>query len=249
MNKNRRIMWFLMGTFLTVTAVAEEQSFFSNTEIQLHADFDRKPIESDIWTVTVEHFSEWKYGDNFFFLDIEGKPDFEAQADTLYFEYAPRFSLDNIFDTKILPSKSLGELYATVQYNDSDRDFINPVWLYGISLDFAGQPNFGFSNLHFLVREEKTQETSYQLTLAWGQPFHLGNWAFSFNGFLDYWEDDEKRVLLTEPQLRISLSNLVGKDNFLSNASIGTEIEISKNFFGKDYGWEVNPTIFLVFSF
>ncbi|WP_069473112.1 DUF5020 family protein [Candidatus Marithrix sp. Canyon 246] len=212
---------------------------YSKHNVQLHADFDRKPLESDILTGTFEHFSKWKYGDNFFFLDIEGKPDFKAEADTLYFEYAPHFSLDKIFGSKILPGKYLGDTYATIQYNDSDRGFINRVWLYGMSIDFAGQPNFGFSNIHFLIREEDTQDTSYQVTFAWGQPFSLGNWNFSFNGFLDYWKDDEKHVFLTEPQLRLPLSNV----------EIGTEIEISKNFFGKNYGWEVNPTVFISFPF
>ena len=250
----RRFMnkiWMVLICILIATrgAVAKEESYFSYTELQLHADWGRQPVDSDIWTATFEHFSKWKYGDNFFFLDIEGKPDMKTEADALYFEYAPRFSLDKIFRTKILPTKYLGELYGTVQYNDSDRDFINRVWLYGISLDFAGQPNFGFSNLHFLVREEETQDTSYQLTFAWGQPFNLGNWNFSFNGFADYWKDNEKHVFLTEPQFRLSLSNFFGKDNFLANVSIGTEIEISKDFFGKDYGWEINPTVFILFPF
>ena len=255
-NIGQRLMMWVCVLFLCVLTAAampaaaeEKEPYFSCTELQLHADFDREPQGNDIWTATFEHFSEWKYGDNFFFLDIESKPNFKAEADSLYFEYAPRFSLDNIFGVKILPVKYLGEVYATGQYNDSDRNFINQVWLYGISIDFAGQPNFGFSNIHFLVRKEKTQDISYQLTFAWGQPFRLGNWDFSFNGFLDYWKDDEKHVFLAEPQLRLPLSNFLGKNNFLSNASIGTEIEISRNFFGKDHGWEVNPTIFISLLF
>ena len=237
-------------TFMTVQELeAEEKSYFSSTELQLHADFDRQPLGSDIWTVTVEHFSEWKYGDNYFFLDIEGKPDFKTEADILYFEYAPRFSLDNLFDKKLLPGKRLGELYATVQYNDSDRDFINQVWLYGVSIDFSGQPNYGFSNLQFLIREEETQATSYQITFAWGQLFSLGNWQFAFNGFADYWQNDGGHVFLAEPQLRLLLSNFVGEDHFLANTVVGTEIEISRDFFGKNYGWEINPTIFFSFPF
>lgn len=253
-NISQKLMMWLCMLFLCVLmaampVAAEEEAYFSCTELQLHADFDREPQGNDIWTATFEHFSEWKYGDNFFFLDIESKPNFKAEADALYFEYAPRFSLDNIFGVKILPVKYLGEVYATGQYNDSDRNFINQVWLYGISIDFAWQPNLGFSNIHFLVRKEKTQDVSCQLTFAWGQPFRLGNWDFSFNGFLDYWQDDEKHVFLAEPQLRLPLSNFLGKNNFLSNASIGTEIEISRNFFGKDHGWEVNPTIFISLLF
>ncbi len=243
-------VWTCIAAFSPMQEiVAEEERYFSYTELQVHADLDREPIKSDIWTLTLEHTSEWKYGDNYFFLDIEGKPDSKAEADTLYFEYAPRFSLDNIFGSKMLPGTFLGELYATIQYNDSGHELTNAVWLYGISLDFTGHTNFGFSNLHFLVREEKTQAISYQLTLAWGQPFYVGDWAFAFSGFLDLWEDNHRRILLTEPQLRMSLSNLFGRDNFLSNASIGTELEISKDFFGKGYGWEVNPTLFFVFPF
>ncbi|MDM8567298.1 DUF5020 family protein [Candidatus Halobeggiatoa sp. HSG11] len=243
---NRLIIFIVVLTGIQTVVAAE---YFSNTELQIHADFNRKPAESDILTVTVDHFSEWKYGDNFFFLDIEGKSDFATEADTLYFEYAPRLSLDNLFGNKIFSNQYLGELYATIQYNDSDRNFINQVWLYGVSIDFAGQPNYGFSNLHFLVREEDTQDTSYQITFSWGQPFRVGGWQFVFNGFVDYWEDDDKTVFLTEPQLRLPLANFVSQDNILAKAVIGTEIEISKDFFGKDYGWEINPTIFLTFPF
>lgn len=231
------------------SAATAKEAYFSYTELQIHAEFDRKPAESDIWTAVFEHFSKWKYGDNFFFLDIEGKPDFETEADLLYFEHAARFSFDKIFDRKILPIKYLGDIYATVQYNDSDRDFINRAWMYGISIDFAGQPNSGFSNIHFLVREEATQDTAYQLILFARQPFSIGNWNFVFKGHIDYWKDDVKHGFLTEPQLRLPLSNFVGRGHLLSNVEIATEIEISRNLFSKDNGWEVNPTFFISIPF
>ncbi len=235
-------------TLLATDQVAPN-NLFSATELQLHAEWQRQPLERDMFTATVEHFSKWTYGDNFFFLDLEGQPDFSTQANTLYFEYAPRISLDQILQRKLLPNKYLGELYATVQYNDSDQDFIHQVWLYGLSLDLAGQPNHGYSNLHWLLRAEDTQATAYQLTVAWGQPFQVGPWHFTFQGFADYWQDDEKHVFLTEPQLRWSLGNLLGNDSIFSRINVGTEIEISKDFFGKNYGWEVNPTVFMAFSF
>lgn len=234
--------------FLSPTVLAEEKTYFSHTELQLHADIDRQPMGEDIWTLTLEHASEWRYGDNFFFLDIEGKPDFETEAETLYFEYAPRLSLDNLLGHKLLPSQHLGELYATVQYNDSDQPFIHRVWLYGLSVDFLGQPSQGYSQLHLLLREEATQETAYQVTFAWGQAFRLG-YQFMFQGFIDYWDNDEQHVLLAEPQLRFPLANIVGQDHLLAPATIGTEIEISRHFFGKDSGWEVNPTLFFSFPF
>ena len=222
-----------------------EEPYFSYTELQIHAEFDRRPAGSDIWTATLEHFSKWEYGDNFFFVDIESKPDFESEADLLYFEYAARFSFDKIFGKKILPEKYLGDIYSTIQYNDSDRNFINRAWMYGISIDFAGLPNSGFANVHFLVREEATQDTAYQLILFGWQPFSIGNWHFIFKGHIDYWKDDVKQGFLTEPQLRFPLSNIVGKGHLLSNIQIATEVEISSNLFSKNNGWEVNPTIFV----
>lgn len=236
--------------FLTGAAMAGD-AFFSNTELQIHADFERETPagKNDIFTATVEHASEWTYGDNFFFLDIEGKPDFETDADTLYFEYAPRFSLDKMFGTKMIPVDFMGEMYATVQYNDSDKDYINRVWLSGVSFDFNFQPNYGYSNLSFLVRNEDTQDTSYQVTFVWGQPFSVAGLDLDFRGFIDYWADDDKEVFLTEPQLRLNLSSFVGHEHVLSKAAIGTEVEISNDFFGEDYGWEVNPTLFFAVSF
>ncbi|MDY6994118.1 MAG: DUF5020 family protein [Pseudomonadota bacterium] len=234
----------------TLSAEAETtESFFTHTEIQLHAELERQPANDDLWTVTFEHFSKWHYGDNFFFLDIEGEPNFKTQADTLYFEYAPRLSLDRLLDTKLIPHESIGELYATVQYNESDQAFINRVWLYGLSVDLLGQPHHGFSQVHLLIRQEETQARALQLTLAWGQPFSLGQWRFVFQGFADYWYADDQQVLLAEPQLRFPLANLVGDDHWLSKAALGSEFELSRNFFGQDYGWELNPTLFLVLPF
>jgi hypothetical protein len=56
-------------------------------------------------------------------------------------------------------------------------------------------------------------------------------------------------VFLTEPQLRFHLSNLLGNDSLLTSAVIGTEVEISHDFFGEDADWQVNPTLFFAVSF
>lgn len=250
----KNIIAGLLGCFLLTLAsgsalAAEQENFFSKTELQLHLDLDREPVGEDIYTTTVEHFSEWSNGDNFFFLDIEGQPNLSTSADTLYFEYAPRLSLDRMLGHKLAPHDVLGETYLTLQYNDSDRNFINRVWLAGVSFDFAFQPNYGYSNLALLIRDEKTQDTAWQITYAWGQPFQLAGQDLAFQGFADYWQNDGTEVFLTEPQLRWQLSNLVGQQSVLSKAAIGTEVEISHDFFGNGYGWEVNPTLFFAMTF
>jgi len=231
------------------------KSFFSKTELQLHADFNRHPQKDHIWTLTLEHYSVWKYGDNFFFMDSEGARGLKTSVDTVYFEYSPRISMDRVSGVKILPVSFLGDVYVAGSYNagrselGSTNEYIHDAFLYGISFDFAFQPNFGFSNITFYVRNEHTQSPAYQITLAWGQPFDIGMLRFSFNGFADFWKDDQRYVFLTEPQLRLHLSSFVGKGHLLSDSVIGTEVEISKDFFGKDENWVINPTVFFAYTF
>jgi len=254
MNKTAAFLLSLITLTLlsfTGSALAEDsESYFSKTELQLHLDLDREPyLGEGIFTATLEHFSEWKYGDNFFFIDDEGQPKYSSKSEDIYYEIAPRLSLDRILGSKVMPLDILGETYVTVQYNEGNEDFINRVWLSGLSFDFNFQPNYGFSNFSILLRHEKKQDVAFQLTYVWGQPFELFGLQFSTQGFADYWKNDSHYVFLTEPQLRFHLSNLFGNDNMMSSAVIGTEVEISHDFFGEDADWEVNPTIFFAISF
>jgi nucleoside-specific outer membrane channel protein Tsx len=253
-NKTATILLSLLVTLLLIcaqSALAEEtENYFMSTELQLHLDFDREPyVGEGIYTVTLEHFSEWKYGDNYFFVDAEGQSNYSMDTETIYYEIAPRLSIDRILGSKVISLDNLGETYLTVQYNRGGEDYINPVWLSGVSVDFNFQPNYGFSNLSIMVRNEETQDTAYQITLVWGQPFQLFGQQFAFNGFADYWQNDECEVFLTEPQLRYNLSSLFGSDSLMSTSVIGTEIEISHDFFSEDADWQVNPTLFFAFSF
>jgi nucleoside-specific outer membrane channel protein Tsx len=237
---------------LSVNALADE--YFSRTEVQVHMDNYRDTYfyEASIATITTEHFTEWQYGDVFLFLDIEGKDEYSTEAGLFYYEIAPRFSLNKMFDVD-LSTPFTGDIYFAGQFNDGtivgkSDDGINRAWLYGLSIDFKFQPNYGFSNLSVYVRDERTQDTSYQVTFAWGQPFQVGELNLAFNGFMDIWKDNEKTVIITEPQLRLNLSSFFEKDNFLSNCSIGTELEISRDFFKKGAGWIINPTGFFALS-
>ena len=259
----------LMCVTLLLSTSASSNTYFKETECQLHADINRVPPSdhNDIWTLTIAHFSEWKYGDTFFFMDIETEPVFTQTPTAMYFEIAPRFSLDKIFNQDLIDSKYFGEIYLTFQYNASDKDYIPTSWLYGLSFDFAGQPNHGFSNLSLLVKncDRKGEFTdqppyqndmSWQITFAWGQPFNIGPLEMEFNGFVDYWKENSLfnkgeayRILLAEPQLRLNLSSFFGEGNFLSNSLVGTEVEISYHFFDESDGWRINPTLFFAVVF
>lgn len=272
-----------MATMTSVSAYAsgviEEDredpiSYFSSTEVQIHADFNRdlgfeddngESLDSDILTFTFAHFSEWKYGDNFGFFDIEGKDGYTIDPALYYGEFATRISFDKIImgpdnGTEMLGS-FLKETYLKLEYNGGapvdGYDYIDDAFLAGISFDLGlGQPNFGFSNISFLIKdytlvdEKELSETTWQFTYVWGQPFSIGSVKFSFLGFLDIWEYDNEYVFLTEPQFRLELSSFVGKGNFLSDSAIGVEIEISSKLYDRaNSDVLVNPTIFWVTKF
>ncbi len=258
---------------LLCTAPADA-GYFNKTEIEMHMDFSRdqgfadangEGIKSDIWTLTINHFSEWKYGDNFFFMDIEGKDDYRLEPNQYYGEFASRFSLDKIILGPEEGANMLGsflkETYVKVEYNGGTPadgyDYIDDALLGGISFDLdLGQPNFGFSNISFLYKSytaidnHDDSENSWQFTYVWGQPFSIGSVNFDFQGFLDVWEYDSDVVVLTEPQIRLQLNSFVGEGNFLSDSAIGMEFEISNRFFDQsDTTWFINPTVFWVTRF
>lgn len=262
-----------MGAMTTVPATAGD--YFSKTEVELHADFSRdlgfkdangENIEAHIITTTFTHFSEWKYGDNFAFIDIEGQDGYTIDPALIYGEVATRISFDKVImgpenGTEMLGS-FLKETYLKLEYNGgtpvgSDYDFIDDALLIGISFDLGlGQPNYGFSNISFLIKdytavdEKATSDTTWQFTLVWGQPFSIGSLNFDFQGFMDVWEYDSEVVVLTEPQIRLKLNSFVGADNFLSNSAIGMEFELSTRLYSQDNGDLLfNPTVFWVTSF
>lgn len=233
-------------------------------------------LETDILTTTFVHVSEWKYGDVFGFFDIEGEDDYKIDAAQYYGEFATRFSLDKIILGAEKGNNMLGsflkETYIKVEYNGGapvgGYDYIDDALLYGISFDLnLGQPNFGFTNVSLQVKdftafdekvsvdemtgaETTISETSWQFTLAWGQPFSIGSVNFDFQGFFDIWEYNDELVVLTEPQIRLKLDSFVGKDNFLSDSAIGMEFEISSRFFSQaNDDLLINPTIFWVTKF
>jgi len=247
----RLLMLCFIGLSLTThLAYAEESAnkpdYFSHSEVLLHYSHNRKPAESDQLKLIWENFSKWKYGDNLFIVDLLGKPDLSTDIDMYYFKYVTRLSLDNILKRKILPSDRLGELYLTAQYVDTNYD--NQTFFYGISIDFAGHPNHGHSQLDLTIREEKTQKTSFYVLYFWAQPFRMGNLDWLAKGFAEYWEDDTKDIFVTKPQLRLPLSNFVDKDHLLFNASVGMQVDITHNLPSKERGWDVSPMLYVSFD-
>ena len=221
---------------------------FSTTNIQyLHgssyADFN--PVggfsdddKSDI--ITVEHFNVWKYGDNFFFVDItnplnEGDVFGTTQESTAVFygEISPRLSFSKLFNSKLVWGPIADVLLtSTVEIPEAP---VAQTYLYGLAVDLK-IPHFQFFQVNLYVRNSQASgvDTGQQLTLVWGLPFNISTLPLVFEGFFDYaWgEDPIKENIITAPRLLVDVGKITGMGE--GKIQAGIEYQIWRNKFGID---------------
>lgn len=248
-------------------ALAEEDKdaapgyfMISDTEIQIlwGNNFDLRsgaPDETSVLTLTLEHFSTWKYGDNFFFtdlsFDLDGNGNNNAET-TIYTEFYPSLSFSKITGESI----SIGPLIdvnATAGINVDADGFL--ALLPGARLDFK-VPGFNFVGLAGYVYEtvrdpfDRNLDTTYQATLTWQAPIVISERVkLVFQGFADVIGDRGQGVktqFLTQPQLRLDVGALLGVQE--NKYYIGTEVSYWANKFGTDTD-EFAPQVIGVFKF
>lgn len=241
-------------------APAAVPSYFSTTEIQVlwGNDFDlrsRFPDETSVVTLTLEHFSTWAYGDNFFFVDIafdtNGVGSNDSQ-DTIYGEYYPSLSLSKL-SGKSFALGPISDVAAQVGINADGDGFA--ALLYGARVDL-NVPGFNFINLQGYVYDtvddpfDRDLDTTYQFTVAWQAPIVLSDRVkLVFQGFADLIGDRGQGVktqFLTQPQLRLDLGALAGGDE--NKYFVGTEVSYWHNKFGTNID-EFAPQVIGVFKF
>lgn len=197
-------------------------------ELQLHYDFSK---ERNYLTATFEMFKVDKLGSTFMFSDFDfGRTD---GVSLTYFEIARKFTI---------PNKAIKGLNFHIEYNDgflisqgkSPAGIpISQAFLTGVGLPIK-LGNFTLHTSYLLKKIRGSEGIDGQFTAVWFQNF-LKN-KVTFRGFLDIWSETKgegkKAIFITEPQLLYNLN---------STFSLGTEIEISKNFISND--WKVFPTI------
>ncbi|MCK0203438.1 DUF5020 family protein [Ornithobacterium rhinotracheale] len=201
-------------------------------ELQLHYDFGK---DRDYLTGTFEIFKPDRLGSTFMFTDIDfNRPD---GASLVYFEIARKFNIKN---------KAIDGLNFHIEYNDgfliSKGESpvgipIKPSALTGIGFPVKiGNFTLHTSYLYKWIKDSNGLDG--QFTAVWFQNFAQNK--ITFRGFLDVWsspltpnKDLKYAIFITEPQLLYNLNE---------HFSVGTEIEISKNFVpSRDF--RVNPTV------
>ncbi len=206
--------------------------FFHSTSfgqnLQLHYDFGKAydgndEIERMYFTSTLEFFKVDKLGSTFCFVDVDYDKG-NGGASLAYFELARKFTLHK---------SGLG---LQIEFNDGTPNYIIQAWLGGITYPIK-IGNFTL-NTSLLYRANKNAKSpDAQITFVWYQPLFKDKVLLS--GFLDIWSQDKFTgsgkdvVILAEPQFWYVLN---------PQFSVGSEIEISRNFFTFDGDWELMPT-------
>ena len=196
--------------------------------IQLHYDFGRSLYDKDlkgrpVLTSTVEKFHPDKWGSTYFFVDMDYTSDGVAAA---YWEI---FSVHVEYNGGLAKGFSYNNAYlggATYTYNNA-----------------SFSRGFSLSVLYKYIQKHRSPH-NFQLTGTWYMNFSRN--LLTFSGFADWWREETaygKTIFLTEPQFWVNLNRIKGiSDKF--NLSVGSEVELSNNFGGRD-GFYVIPTLAL----
>lgn len=228
MNKNLLIAFFTIFVFSALQA----------QNIQLHYDFGRSLYDKELkgrplLTSTIEKFQPDKWGSTYFFVDMDYTSAGVASAyweisRELQFWKAP-FSIHVEYDGGVLNAGSLQNAYLgglTYTYNNA-----------------AFSRGFSLSAMYKYIQKH-TSPNNFQLTGTWYMNFR--NNLLTFSGFADWWREETlygKTIFLSEPQFWVNLNRVKGiSEKF--NLSVGTELELSNNFGGRD-GFYAIPTLAL----
>lgn len=247
----------LLATLVASCAVLPAEAgsaLFGTTNIQylygssygdFNADFSGFENNDSASVITLEHFDVWKYGDNFFFVDItNGEREDDDFATTgrgfgaYYGELSPRLSFGKMFGRK-LEFGPVVDLLLTFNL-EIPSEGVEQTYLYGLAADLK-LPGFQFVQLNLYERNAQSSalETGFQVTVVWGAPFKLGPANFVFEGFFDYaWGEDPRTPgasyqdnIITAPRLLIDVGSFLGSPGIVQ---AGVEYQIWKNKFGID---------------
>jgi nucleoside-specific outer membrane channel protein Tsx len=209
---------------------------FSTTNVQLLQGFsfdDRKTgadtRSGDMTTVTVNHFSTWEYGDNFFFVDLQtgyfnangngnAGSGFRGEAGaTLYGEWHPRLFVNKLAGQKAPLLGLFGNYGLAFELNQGQGFY---AYLAGVGVDFAlPQPYSAGLNVYY--RYDRFDRHAWQVSPFWNIPFALGPVPLLFSGFVDVagsTDIDRNRDLdvMAQPELLVDvLAPFGGKANRL----------------------------------
>lgn len=206
---------------------------WTSTNIQALYGSDFEFGDQDRTTFTVEHANGWKYGQNFFFVDVTDRNDIGIEV---YAEVYSYLSLNKITGSKLSlgPIKDISLLAGINISNKPENDHFK-AYLAGLSLDFSNQY---FDYLQLDVAAYKSDDVRHkyglQITPVWSYPFEIASAKFKFRGFTDFRTGNTNNSgnfhILAQPQVLLDIGDLSGVKS--DTVFIGTEFSYWHNKFG-----------------
>lgn len=214
--------------------------------IQFHYDFGRKLYKHELgdrplWTSTVEDFITDKWGSTYFFVDMRYA---KSGVESSYWEISRELKFwKNPFSLHV-------EYNGGDIKNIDDKYNIRNAYLTGITYTW-NKPDytcgFSFSAMYKYIQHVNSSH-NFQFTTTWY--LNLADKLVTLDGFADFWREENdygKTIFLTQPQAWVNLNKIKGVDKDF-NLSIGSEVELSNNFGGRD-GFYVIPTAAIKWTF
>lgn len=231
-----------LGLFMALSAGGIQTAAaadWSTTNIQLLYGTnyaDDFGIDDEKKTVmTFEHANGWKYGDNFFFVDISNPG---SRGTNHYAEFSPRLSLGQITGKELKFGIVKDVLLSgTMEMGDGVYAYLAGA---ALALDL---PRFAFADINLYWRTSyrdfvsEQSDAGAQITVAWLLPFKVGTVSLAFEGFADYaWGETggsapKEDNLVAGPRLLVDVGEFWGAPNHLQ---AGIEYQIWRNKFGID---------------
>lgn len=220
---------------LTIMVIATVYSSAQN--LQVHYDMGK---DRGFVTTTIEMFRPDKFGNTFFFIDMNYNSGGTEGISLAYWEIARVFKTGRMpFGIQIEYNGGFGQIMVDEHLNGY---LINDAWLVGIDYSVTAKDfskSISFKVLYKHIRNKT--DASFQLTTVWFVNFLNGK--MTFKGFADFWKEDidfnrdgisdAKFVFLSEPQIWYHIN-----DNF----SLGGEVELINNFANME-GFHAMPTL------
>jgi hypothetical protein len=217
------LLVFLNLVFLTL----------KSQNLQLHYDFGKG---RHYLTSTVEMFKPDKYGNTFFFIDMNYGADGVKGVSLGYWEISRAIKFwENPFAFHVEYNGGAGVF--------RDGDFtggynIRDAWLAGFEYSWNSKDfSRGFTLQGLYKNIQGKNKYSFQVTGVWFLNFF--NHRFTFDGYADFWREDKsfngkatKFVVQSEPQIWFNINK---------NFAVGNETEIGYNFQYK--GLKFMPTL------
>jgi nucleoside-specific outer membrane channel protein Tsx len=197
---------------------------------------DDQGYESERTTMTIEHFGLWKYGNVFFYYDINDPlsgPDRQG-SNQFFGGISPTFSFSKMtgkdFSFGIIRDVSLR---LELENGSANGDYRFRNYFYGLQFDLA-LPGFDFAMINMVARDNPEQPgVGLQIGSFWQMSWEYGPWRkFKFLGFFAWSPDGNQpnqapfnnkgEFFITQPQLLWDVGNIWGAPN-----SIETGFEYS----------------------